>query len=642
MASGFWYFITRISYKHSSITEITHFNRIRLSPPSWHKPNQPKGFLLFQIILLLTTILLNGSSTAKAQESLITDIQGKVISKSDGSRVASAFVELPEYNLSTYTDTSGEFVFSNIPIPEPITPTTIHISAQGFGNWTILGVRLVSNDTLLLEAQLDADPVTIVVPEELPQQRSRSELLLASPLQLDSQQSQLDEPLPETIRVRIAEDVGICDLNAPYTVEVVEFNEYVKNVLPNEWYSSWPYESLRAGAMAVKMYAWQLTAAGGRYDDADVFNSVCDQVYIPGVEYYRTNNAIEFTWEWRLTHEKDETLFRTHYLSHYSYCEDYGWQGYCMGQWETYWHSEGNNGLEKLTWDEMLFKYYWDSELSYISPLPPAKFNLRFYGNGWGDYDRVKILIDDPQTGSLPADVGDIDFTIEFWMKALASENTGAVCTTAGDAWMNGDVILDRDVPGNGDYGEFGVSLMDGRIAFGVNNGSTGETLCGNTSVVDELWHHIAITRNFNTGQLKIFVDGILDAEAIGPTGDISYRDGRTPQDPDQDPYLVIGARKSDQGLAFSGWIDEMRISNLIRYVEPFEPPLEPFISDTNTVALYHFDTGYGNLIRDLSGAADGPNDGTRIYGGDPKNGPEWEVSTLFRLENVYLPLIIR
>jgi hypothetical protein len=642
MASGFWYFLSRITHKYSSVTETTKFNRIRLSPPSRNKPNQPKGLLLFQKFLLLATILLNGSSTAEARESFLTDIEGKVISKSDRSRIASALVELPEFNLSTTTDASGEFAFSNLPIPEPITPTTIHINAQEFGNWTIVGVRLVSNDTLLLEAQLEMGPVTIIVPEKLPEQRSRLDLLQASRLQLDTQQSQLDEPLPETIRVRIADYVGTCDLNAPYTVEVVDFNEYVKNVLPNEWYLSWPYESLRAGAMAVKMYAWQLTAAGGRYDDADVFNSVCDQVYIPGVEYYRTNNAIDFTWDWRLTHTDNGTLFRTHYLSHYSYCEDYGWQGYCMGQWETYWHSEGNNGLEKLTWDEMLFKYYWDSELSYISLLPPSIFNLRFYGNGWGDFDRVKILIDDPQNGSLPADVGDTDFTIEFWMKALTSENTGSVCTTAGDAWMNGDVILDRDVPGNGDHGEFGVSLMDGRIAFGVNNGSTGETLCGNTYVVDELWHHIAITRNFNNGQLRIFVDGELDTDVIGPTGDISYRDGRTAQDPDQDPYLVIGARKSDQGLAFSGWIDEMRISNLIRYVEPFEPPIEPFISDANTVALYHFDTGYGNLIRDLSGAASGPSDGTRIYGGDPKNGPEWEVSSLFPLENVYLPLVFR
>ena len=36
----------------------------------------------------------------------------------------------------------------------------------------------------------------------------------------------------------------------------VDFKTYVKNVLPNEWVSSWPAESLKAGAVAVKSYGW--------------------------------------------------------------------------------------------------------------------------------------------------------------------------------------------------------------------------------------------------------------------------------------------------------------------------------------------------------------------------------------------------
>src|SRR5512139_1230396 len=35
-------------------------------------------------------------------------------------------------------------------------------------------------------------------------------------------------------------------------VDSVPFKTYVKNVLPNEWIASWPKESLRAGAVAVK------------------------------------------------------------------------------------------------------------------------------------------------------------------------------------------------------------------------------------------------------------------------------------------------------------------------------------------------------------------------------------------------------
>ena len=39
-------------------------------------------------------------------------------------------------------------------------------------------------------------------------------------------------------------------------VDRVAFKTYVKNVLPNEWISSWPSASLGAGAMAVKSYGW--------------------------------------------------------------------------------------------------------------------------------------------------------------------------------------------------------------------------------------------------------------------------------------------------------------------------------------------------------------------------------------------------
>ncbi len=56
-----------------------------------------------------------------------------------------------------------------------------------------------------------------------------------------------------------------------------------------------------------------------------------------------------------------------------------------------------------------------------------AGTSLRFHGNGVSDIDRVKIQIDEPPPDSTPgppADIGAEDFTLEFWMKARASENT--------------------------------------------------------------------------------------------------------------------------------------------------------------------------------------------------------------------------
>lgn len=96
------------------------------------------------------------------------------------------------------------------------------------------------------------------------------------------------------IRVRV-KGYPYYDTSREYEVETIDFKEYAKHVLPNEWGARWPGESLRAGLMAVKMYAWSYIAAGGKWPDADVYDSTCDQVYIPSISYTSTDRAVDFT-----------------------------------------------------------------------------------------------------------------------------------------------------------------------------------------------------------------------------------------------------------------------------------------------------------------------------------------------------------
>lgn len=257
-------------------------------------------------------------------------------------------------------------------------------------------------------------------------------------------------------------------------------------------------------------------------------------------------------------------------------------------------------------------------------------YSLRFYGNGDGDIDRVKIKLDDPHR---PIDVSG-SFTIEWWMKASTQENPTDTCTTGEDNWIYGNIIIDRDVYGGGDYGDFGVSLGGGRLMFGVGQGNGGAGICGATVVTDGQWHHIAVTRR-QLGQLRIWVDGELDAQGSGPEGDISYRDNRITTYPN-DPFLVLGAEKHDAGEAYpsySGFMDELRVSNVIRYSTTFTPPTHPFSTDANTVALYHMDEGGGDELTDTSGAIGGPSRGQMRYGGDPL-GPIWSTDTPFGNNN--------
>ncbi len=259
-----------------------------------------------------------------------------------------------------------------------------------------------------------------------------------------------------------------------------------------------------------------------------------------------------------------------------------------------------------------------------------ASSSLRFYGNGTGAVDRVKVAIDGPASSNAgpAADVGAADFTIEFWMRASAADNPAAEVTCGANAdWTEGHVVVDRN-RGDRDR-KFGVSIAGGRIVFGVSGDATGDrTICGKRRVLDDAWHHVAVERRRSDGWMWIWVDGILDGEADGPDGDVSYPDGAAAATAD-DPYLVFGAAKDDAGArrsSFSGYLDEIRVSTVLRYTSSFTRPPQPFVPDGDTAALYHLDEGTGDVVGDASGAAGGPSNGRRSIGGAP-GGSDWALS---------------
>ncbi|SNT45734.1 SpoIID/LytB domain protein [Asanoa hainanensis] len=105
-------------------------------------------------------------------------------------------------------------------------------------------------------------------------------------------------------------------------VDRVDFKTYVKNVLPNEWISSWPKASLESGAMAVKSYAWywalhstRKTPGGACYDVRD---DVYDQVYRPSSAVASTSAAVDATWSTRMT--RSGNILQAHYCATTTAC----------------------------------------------------------------------------------------------------------------------------------------------------------------------------------------------------------------------------------------------------------------------------------------------------------------------------------
>lgn len=270
-----------------------------------------------------------------------------------------------------------------------------------------------------------------------------------------------------------------------------------------------------------------------------------------------------------------------------------------------------------------------------------AQSSLRFYGHGVAapDLDRVKIRVDNPANNlpGPPADIGATDFTIEFWLKADSADNTQPerFCGE-GIEWIYGNIIFDRDRYNQSR--KYGLSIANERFIWGVS-GAWDYTICGATDVLDNQWHHVAVQHALD-GRMWIWVDGLLDAFSTdGPLDDVSYPDNGVPGNfcggpcVNSDPFIVLGAEKHDAGSeypSYNGYMDELRLSNNLRYTESFVRPVSPFETDANTVALYHFDEASGDTLFDVSGAAGGPSNGIRRFGGSGNPGPVWTTDTPF------------
>jgi len=107
-------------------------------------------------------------------------------------------------------------------------------------------------------------------------------------------------------------------------------------------------------------------------------------------------------------------------------------------------------------------------------------------------------------------------------------------------------------------------------------------------------WSHVA--GSYNGSVIRVFVDGELRSKKTIDVAEATDYDGP----------LRIGASSYNDIFRFQGTIDEVRLSSTGRYVQSFTPPKEPFVVDTDTVALWHFDEGQGGKTADAAGTHHG------------------------------------
>ena len=177
-----------------------------------------------------------------------------------------------------------------------------------------------------------------------------------------------------------------------------------------------------------------------------------------------------------------------------------------------------------------------------------------FLSDGTTDYLRIK-------TNSNFEFSSSSTFTVECWLRTTAVNNYATIFgkyTASGS--FNG---WGFEISPNNSKLEF----WDG-VAWRAFNAST---LTTNT------WHHAAVV--CNAGSCKMYFNGTEQTTTFTLTSSVV----NTTTD------LFVGAR-ADGLFSFTGHLDEVRISNNVRYTGNFTPSTTAFTNDENTVLLLHMD----------------------------------------------------
>ena len=159
------------------------------------------------------------------------------------------------------------------------------------------------------------------------------------------------------------------------------------------------------------------------------------------------------------------------------------------------------------------------------------------------------------------------------------------------EAWVNPDNDAgERMIVNKEDVYE--IALVDSIFKTAIQPAGQGwDWISSDGKVPAGKWTHVAITYDGKT--TRTYVNGEFLAESDGWQGKLN----------DSPDTLKVGRRTrgDDTHSAYSGLIDEVRISNAIRYDKDFDVPEEALMPDDDTVALYHFDEELGGKVKDFS-----------------------------------------
>jgi hypothetical protein len=206
-----------------------------------------------------------------------------------------------------------------------------------------------------------------------------------------------------------------------------------------------------------------------------------------------------------------------------------------------------------------------------ISAINQAQIDTAQYKFGGSSLyvDGVDDYLSIPNSGS-GGDFafGSNDFTVEAWVRPTSVSGVRTYVAIWSNDWNNDDRIWY--------FGQNGANVV---FYYYSGDNNTVKTVVATTTapLAINTWYHVAVTGD--SSNFKIYVNGSLleteTRETIDPLGGSGA--------------LTIGCT-SGNAFDYQGHIDEVRISNNVRYTTGFTPSTTPFVNDSNTTLLVHAD----------------------------------------------------
>lgn len=198
--------------------------------------------------------------------------------------------------------------------------------------------------------------------------------------------------------------------------------------------------------------------------------------------------------------------------------------------------------MATLTILTMIAHYELETAVTETDPNVYDSSGFDNNGTAYGDPALVTGLVG---TGAYEFDGNDYiqiprmiqdSFTISLWVK------TEQTISATDQGWWNGAGFVNGEMPGVVD--DFGVQLLGSKACAAVRD----VQITSEEEINDNQWHHVAMTRERPTGELRIYVDGGKNVSATATTASLTAPTA-----------LTIGKQLNGTGY-FIGQIDEVRI----------------------------------------------------------------------------------